>query len=81
MWEKLFDSFHLKSPESRLEINPVTEFIIDDDDGNQSDKQISSSPSQSTTKNEQLMREIQSYEKRIQGLVDGISILKERVID
>ncbi|CAF0786144.1 unnamed protein product [Adineta ricciae] len=68
-----------QSPESRLEINPVTEFIIDDDDGNQSDKRISSSPSQSTTKNEKLMREIESYEQRIQGLVDGISMLKERI--
>ncbi|UJR22841.1 hypothetical protein I4U23_025871 [Adineta vaga] len=79
-----------QSPESRLEINPVTEFIIDDDDdGNReyknlnSDKLNTTNNSQtntlSTYENEKLMGEIQLYEKRIQGLIDGISMLKERI--
>jgi hypothetical protein len=34
----------------------------------------------STVENEKLMRDIQIYEQRIQGLIDGIGMLKERVI-
>jgi hypothetical protein len=40
---------------------------------------ISQTSSLTTDQNEKLMREIQIYEKRIQGLIDGIGILKERV--
>jgi len=40
---------------------------------------ISQTSSLTTDENEKLMREIQIYEKRIQGLIDGIGMLKERV--
>jgi hypothetical protein len=33
----------------------------------------------STDENRKLMSEIQIYEKRIQGLIDGIGMLKDRV--
>ncbi|CAF0777109.1 unnamed protein product [Adineta steineri] len=74
-----------QSPESRLEINPVTEIIINDGDSQniKSDRQNSTNNSQtntlSTYEDEKLMREIQNYEKRIQGLIDGIGMLKERM--
>jgi hypothetical protein len=42
-------------------------------------RQLVTSNSLSTVENEKLMRDIQIYEKRIQGLIDGIGILKERV--
>jgi hypothetical protein len=42
-------------------------------------RQLVTSNSLSTVENEKLMRDIQIYEKRIQGLIDGIGIPKERV--
>lgn len=43
-----------------------------DEDGQNTDRQ-------SVPNNSPLLAEIQSYEKRIQGLVQGVEILKERV--
>ncbi|CAF1244257.1 unnamed protein product [Adineta steineri] len=74
-----------QSPESRLEINPVTEIRINDGDSQniKSDRQNSTNNSQtntlSTYEDEKLIGEIQNYEKRIQGLIDGIGMLKERM--
>jgi hypothetical protein len=63
----------------------VAEFVIDDE-GSQnlkSDLQNSTMNSQtntlSTDEKEKMMGEIQIYEKRIQGLIDGVGMLKERV--
>jgi hypothetical protein len=63
----------------------VAEFVIDDE-GSQnlkSDLQNSTMNSQSNTlstdEKEKMMGEIQIYEKRIQGLIDGVGMLKERV--
>ena len=43
-----------------------------DEDGQNNDRQ-------SASNNSPLLAEIQTYEKRIQGLVEGVEILKERV--
>ncbi len=63
----------------------MAEFVIDDE-GSQnlkSDLQNSTMNSQSNTlstdEKEKMMGEIQIYEKRIQGLIDGVGMLKERV--
>ncbi len=63
----------------------MAEFVIDDE-GSQnlkSDLQNSTMNSQtntlSTDEKEKMMGEIQIYEKRIQGLIDGVGMLKERV--
>ncbi len=75
----------LQSRTSRLEINPVTEISIDDEESLNSERNkrnttpTSQTNSLTTDENEKLMREIQIYEKRIQGLIDGIGMLKERV--
>ncbi len=75
----------LQSRTSRLEINPVTEISIDDEESLNSERNkrnttpTSQTNSLTTDENEKLMKEIQIYEKRIQGLIDGIGMLKERV--
>jgi len=73
----------IQSSKSRLEINPVTEIIIDDELNTDRSLQntITHSPpnTPSTETNDKLMTEIQTYEKRIQGLIDGIGMLKDRV--
>jgi hypothetical protein len=70
-----------------LEINPVLETLVNDvvdDESNQSterDKQNFQNhlTNISTEQNEKLLEEIHSYEKRIQGLIEGVGMLKERV--
>jgi DNA repair exonuclease SbcCD ATPase subunit len=52
----------------------VTEILIDDE----ASENIQTT-SRSIDENEKLMREIQIYEKRIQGLIEGIGMLKEKV--
>jgi hypothetical protein len=42
-------------------------------------KQNTPTSSRSIDENEKLMKDIQIYEKRIQGLIDGIEMLKDRV--
>ncbi|CAF3199092.1 unnamed protein product [Rotaria socialis] len=74
-----------QNPKSRLEINPVAEFIVDDEDSwnTERDKHNTTADSQSNTLSiedkEKLMADIQVYEKRIQSVIDGIGILKELV--
>lgn len=72
----------MQSPTSRLEINPVTEIIVDDEENwnTENDQHNTTNNSQtntpSTNENENIIRDIQTYERRIQGLIDGIGMLK-----
>ncbi|CAF4012931.1 unnamed protein product [Rotaria sp. Silwood2] len=75
-----------QNTKSRLEINPVTEILIDDEDSwnTEHDKQNTTIPSQTNTRsihnnNEKLMAEIQTYEKRIQSVIEGIGMLRELI--
>ena len=78
--------FFLQSPKSRLEINPVMEISVngekslDTDRNQQNTSLVSPTKTLSTNENEKIMETIQTYEKRIQALIDGISMLKEQVI-
>jgi hypothetical protein len=70
-----------------LEINPVLEALVDDDVSNEdsfnSERDQRNFHNQianiSTEQDEKLLGEIQTYEKRIQGLIEGVGMLKERV--
>jgi hypothetical protein len=70
-----------------LEINPVLEALVDDDVSNEdsfnSERDQRNLHNQianiSTEQDEKLLGEIQTYEKRIQGLIEGVGMLKERV--
>lgn len=79
--------FFSQSPKSRLEITPVTEILVDGDGSldTERDQQTTSLASPTYTlpthENEKLKETIQTYEKRIQALTDGISMLKEQVIE
>ena len=58
----------------------MTEFILDDESlDTERPKQNTPTSSRSIDENEKLMKDIQIYEKRIQGLIDGIEMLKDRV--
>lgn len=67
-----------------MEINPVLEALVSDDvdsldserDKQNLHNQISNN---STEQDEKILEEIQLYEKRIQGLIEGVGMLKERV--
>ena len=67
-----------------MEINPVLEALVSDDvdsldserDKQNLHNQISNN---STEQDEKIIEEIQLYEKRIQGLIEGVGMLKERV--
>jgi len=70
-----------------LEINPVLEALVDDDVSNEdsfNSERDQRNPHNrianiSTEQDEKLLGEIQTYEKRIQGLIEGVGMLKERV--
>lgn len=67
-----------------MEINPVLEALVQDDVDNESslntDREKDNLHNQIATEHdEKLLAEIQTYEKRIQGLIEGIGMLKERV--
>ncbi len=70
-----------------MEINPVLEALVDDDVSNEdsfnSERDQRNFHNQianiSTEQDEKLLGEIQTYEKRIQGLIEGVGMLKERV--
>jgi hypothetical protein len=67
-----------------LEINPVLEPLVnddvDDEDSVNTDREKSNQIATiSTEQDEKLREEIQTYEKRIQGLIEGVGMLKERV--
>lgn len=69
-----------QSPESRIESihlnteTPRSNFM------SPSHVYPSPAPSLSTARDEKIMKEIQNYEKRIQGLINGVGLLKEHVI-
>jgi hypothetical protein len=66
-----------------LEINPVLEALVNDNDSLDSDREKTNLHNQIATisaeQDEKLREEIQTYEKRIQGLIEGVGMLKERV--
>jgi hypothetical protein len=70
-----------------LEITPVLEHLVNDDVDDEDsinterDKQnLHNQIGKNTTEqDEKLLGEIQMYEKRIQGLIEGVGMLKERV--
>jgi len=67
-----------------LEINPVLEALVhddvDDEESLNTDRQKTDLIKQiSCEQDEKLNEEIQTYEKRIQGLIEGVGMLKERV--
>lgn len=69
-----------------MEINPVLEALVRDDVDNESslnsDRERDNLHNQiATEQDEKLLAEIQAYEKRIQGLVEGVGMLKERVTE
>ncbi len=69
-----------QSSKARLEINPVLENLVNDvidDESSQNTER--DKHNQRIEQNEKLLDEIQSYEKRIQGLIEGVGMLKERV--
>lgn len=67
-----------------MEINPVLEALVhddvDDEESLNTDRQKTDLIKQiSCEQDEKLNEEIQTYEKRIQGLIEGVGMLKERV--
>jgi hypothetical protein len=67
-----------------LEITPVLEVLVNDDvDDEDSQLTEREKPNQidiiSREENDALIGDIQTYEKRIQGLIEGVGMLKERV--
>ncbi|CAF0778111.1 unnamed protein product [Adineta ricciae] len=68
--------FAPQNAKTRLE-TPTNHFDIVSDDVTDEDGQ--NHDRQSVSNNSPLLAEIQTYEKRIQGLVEGVEILKERV--
>jgi hypothetical protein len=70
-----------------LEINPVLDHLVndcvDDEDSLNSERDKTNLRNQITNilpeQDEKLLEEIETYEKRIQGLIEGVGMLKERV--
>ena len=67
-----------------MEINPVLEALVhddvDDEESLNTDRQKTDLIKQiSCEQDEKLNEGIQTYEKRIQGLIEGVGMLKERV--
>lgn len=63
-----------------MEISVNGEENLDTDRDQQNTSLVSPTNTLSTNENEKLMETIQTYEKRIQALIDGIGMLKEQVI-
>ncbi|CAF1360367.1 unnamed protein product [Rotaria magnacalcarata] len=78
--------FSWQGSKGRLEINSTIDNIVSDDVGdedsqtNEHDKQNQQSQIANVLKeqDEKLQNEIQTYEKRIQGLIENVGMLKER---
>jgi len=70
-----------QSPKARVEVHHYSDPLETprQDVDRSSIHQSLITPSRSTTQHENMMKDIQMYEKRIQGLIDGIGMLKERV--
>ncbi len=70
-----------------MEINPVLDHLVndcvDDEDSLNSERDKTNLRNQITNilpeQDEKLLEEIETYEKRIQGLIEGVGMLKERV--
>ena len=67
-----------------MEINPVLEPLVQDDVDSESSMntdrdKINRHAQIANEQDEKIVAEIQNYEKRIQGLIEGIGMLKERV--
>ncbi|CAF3178052.1 unnamed protein product [Rotaria socialis] len=78
--------FSWQGSKGRLEINPTIDNIVSDDvddEGSQTNehdkqKQQSQIPNVLKEQDEKLQNEIQTYEKRIQGLIENVGMLKEK---